>query len=233
MSKKLKFLVILLAFSTASVYAQDVQQDSLSTKKKLKNLTENFDVSGCLAFGSNYVELLGIKNSNNVGLYTEFAAFHKTGIGLAYYAYDDFSKEEYGRMRFVDLAYANQWKFFSLYAAFEYVWYDNFHDGQCIALYAIGDFNVKTWKFTVMPMFMYYPFFTENQYEVILSGKVTKTFLNDLDLYAAIWYDNLYEHYIYGGIGLQIRLPKGFYLSGNLLYKDRKFQPMANFGWRF
>ena len=220
--KQLKVLFMaMLLVATGSVYSQET------------GLTKDFTVNGCLQIGSNYAELLGIKCSDNFALYTEFSAFHKSGIGVAYYAYDDFSSEETGRVRFADLAYANQWGNFSLYAASEYGWYDNWHDGQWLMEYAICTYSLGTWAFEVAPMFMYFPNFSEGQYEFMAYGKVTKTFFNDWDVYATIWYDNIYQDHVYGAIGTKVRFPGNFYLGGNLLYKDRVITPVAAFGWRF
>lgn len=217
--KKLLLLVAATLIIATGSYAQE------------KGLTKDFTVNGCVQIGSNYAELLGIKNSENFAVYTEFSAFHKSGVGVAYYAYDDFSKEETGRVRFADLAYANQWGGFSLYVGSEYGWYDNWADGQWLMEYAICSYSVGTWSFEATPMFMYFPRFDENQFEFMVYGKVTKTFFENWDLSATVWYDN-YQG-VYGGLGTKIRFPGNFYLGGTLLYKDNVLSPMAAFGWRF
>ena len=218
MKKLLLLVAATLAIATMS-YAQK------------KSLTKDFTVNGCLQIGSNYVDLLGIKNSDTIALYTEFSVFHSCGVGVAYYAYDDFSKGETGRSRFVDIAYANQWGNFSLYTAAEVGWYDNWADGQWFMEYAICSYSVGTWSFETAPMFMYFPRFDENQFEFMVYGKVTKTFFENWDLSATVWYDN-YQG-VYCGLGTKIRFPGNFYLGGTLLYKDNVLSPMAAFGWRF
>ena len=221
MKNFIKFQIVVLAtlISVSYAYAQ-------------KSLTKDININGCIQIGSNYAELLGIKNSENFAIYTEFSVFHKTGVGVAYYAYDDFSEEETGRVRFIDLAYANQWGDFSMYAATEYGWYDNWAEGKWLMEYAICGYSLGTWALEVTPMLTYFPNFSEDQYEIMIYGKVTKTFLNDWDVYGTVWYDNVYQGF-YGAVGTKFHFPHKFYLGGILLYKDDNIGPMASFGWRF
>ena len=199
-----------------------------------QSLTKDFTVNGTLQTGANYLPLLGIHGSKNMALYTDLMAFHKSGFGVAYFAYDDFSKEETGRIRFVDAAYTGSWNNFSLYSAFEYVWYDNWSDGESVMPYAILTYAPNSWSYEVAPMLTYFPHFSENKYEFTAYAKVTKTVLKDVDIHATVWYDNVYEDHFYGAVGLKVNLPSNFYIMGNLLYKEGdKFTPFINVGWKF
>ena len=198
-----------------------------------QSLTEDVTVSGAVQVGGNYWDLLGIHATENVALYTTVMAQHKSGFGAAYFAYDDFSKEEMGRIRFFDALYTHTWENVSLYSAFEYVYYDNWHDGECVMPYAIVTLSNGTWAYEVAPMFTYFPHFDEDQCEFTAYAKVKKNIFKDVDLHATVWYDNIYKDHFYGAIGAQLSLPKDFYISCNALYKDKEFVPFISLGWRF
>jgi len=198
-----------------------------------QSLTKDVIVSGAIQVGGNYWDLLGIHATENIALYTTVMAQHKSGFGVAYFAYDDFSKEEMGRIRFFDALYTHAWENVSLYSAFEYVYYDNWHDGECVMPYAIVTLTSGTWAYEVAPMLTYFPHFSEDNYEFTCYAKVKKNIFKDIDLHATVWYDNIYKDHFYGAIGAQLSLPKDFYIGCNALYKDDEFVPFVSLGWRF
>ncbi len=206
---------------------------SLASVVNAQSLTKDVTVSGAIQVGGNYWDLLGIHATENVALYTTVMAQHKSGFGAAYFAYDDFSKEEMGRIRFFDALYAYSWENLSLYSAFEYVYYDNWHDGECVMPYAIVTLTSGSWAYEVAPMLTYFPHFDENKYEFTAYAKVKKNLFKDIDLHLTVWYDNIYEDHFYGAAGIQLRLPKDFYVACNTLYKDNEFVPFVSLGWRF
>ena len=217
--KKFKFIfVVVFAFMASVANAQ---------------LTKDITVSGVIQVGGNYSELLGIHSTKNVALYTTVMAQHKSGFGVAYFAYDDFSKEEMGRVRFFDALYTKVWENFFLYSAFEYVYYDNWHDGECVMPYAILTYTQGTWAYEVAPMLTYFPHFDEDKVEFTTYVKLKKNILKDIDLHATVWYDNVYKDHFYGAIGARLSLPKNFYVSCNALYRDDEFVPFVSLGWRF
>lgn len=217
--KKFRFIfVVVFAFMASVANAQ---------------LTKDVTVSGAIQVGGNYWDLLGIHATENVALYTTVMAQHKSGFGAAYFSYDDFSKEEMGRIRFFDALYTHAWENVFLYGAFEYVYYDNWHDGECIMPYAIVTLTHGTWAYEVAPMLTYFPHFDEDKVEFTAYAKVKKNIFKDIDLHATVWYDNIYKDHFYGAIGAQLKLPKDFYVSCNALYKDREFVPFVSLGWRF
>ena len=219
-----RFLMVLLVLVTAVRLA--AAQD--------EGIMKDFTVSGDLRMGANYLPLFGIHASENMALYTELMAIHKSGFGVGYFAFDDFSKEAFGRIRFVDALYTKTWGKFSMYGAMEYVWYDNNKNGGCVMPYAIGTYTHNSWSFQIGNMVTYFPHRQEDKYEFTMYGKIMKNVFRDIDMHMTIWYDNLYNanSHFYGAAGLKVSLPKGFYVMSTLLYRE-KAECLLNFGWRF
>ena len=220
--KKIVFFLIAFISSSFKVNAQ-------------KGITKDFTIQGDLRLGANYLPLPGVYASKNMMLYTEIMAIHKTGLGIGYYAFDDFTKEATGRIRYVDAVYDKKWKNYSLYSAARYLWYDNYSEGNCWKAYVIGTYKYNTWSFQFTPMFTYLPHKDTDKYGFMAYGKVMKDIFKDVNVYATIWYDNLYNAntHFYGVIGSTIAFPKSFYLTGNLLIKDKKAVFLLNVGWKF
>lgn len=230
--KKLLIFAMVALFSTTCICAQEADLTSQDD-----GLTKDFTVSGTVQIGSNYTPLLGIKLSENFALYTEVSAFHKSGLGVAYFAFDDFCKDSLnltGRTRFIDLAYAKPFgeKVF-MYSAMEYVWYDNWKDGESLMPYVIVTYTPNTWSYEGAAMLTYFPHFDEDKYEVTAYGKVTKTLWKDLEINVTGYYDSIYKDHFYGSLGAKVNLPSGFFVTGNLLYRDSDLSPFVNLGWNF
>ena len=198
-----------------------------------KNFTNDVIVSGAIEIGGNYWEQFGRHATGNVALYSEIYAVHKSGFGIAYFAYDDFSTEKIGRLRLFDAFYSYTWENAALYTALEYISYDNWHDGVSIMPYTIATLSYGTWSYEVAPMLICFPHFDQNKYEFIAYGKIKKNILRDIDIHATLWYDNMYEKHFYGAVGAELNLPKDWYIKTNLLYRDEKFTPFISLGWRF
>ena len=198
-----------------------------------EGIMKDFVVSGDLRMGDNYLPLFGIHASENVALYTELIAIHKSGFGIGYFAFDDFSEEAFGRIRFVDALYTKSWGKVSLYTAMEYVWYDN-SDVECVMPYVIGTYAHNSWSFQVANMVTYFPHSSGEKYEFTMYGKVMKNIFKDIDLHVTVWYDNLYNanSHFYGAAGVKVSLPRGFYVMGTLLHRE-KTECLLNFGWHF
>lgn len=221
--KRLIYVLVAMSIATGSVMAQG------------QGLTSDISISGDIRTGANYIPLLGICASDNVMLYTEVIAVHKSGFGAGYFAFDDFSNEVMGRIRFVDLLYTKSWEKFSLYTAMEYLWYDNDKNGECVMPYVIGDYNCGTWTYEVATMLTCFLHNETERYEFTTYLKVKKTLFEDLDLHATVWYDNLYNDnsHFYAGVGATLNLPKNFYVMGNALYKSNEVRFFLNLGWKF
>lgn len=219
MEKRIIFALVAL-FTTVCVYSQD------------DCLMKDFTVSGTVQVGSNYAPLFGVELSENFALYTEVSMFHKSGIGIGYFAFDDFCKDNLtGRTRFIDLAYTRPFGDVFLYSAVEYVWYDNWAEGESLMPYAIVSYTPNTWSYEAAAMMTYFPHFDMDKYEFTAYGKVTKSW-RGLDLSAILYYDSVYEDHFYGGLRAQLNMPKRFYVSGNLLYKS-DLHAFVNLGWKF
>ena len=210
-----KHLLLLLVFIT-----------SVRLGAQNEGITKDFVVSGDLRFGANYLPLFGIHASENVALYTELMAIHKSGWGVGYFAFDDFMES---RIRFVDALYTNSWGNASLYAAMEYVWYDN-SDAICLMPYIIGTYTSGSWAFQAANMMSYFPRSSGEKYEFTMYGKVMKNMFKDVDAHITVWYDT--NSHFYGAAGIKVSLPKGFYVMGTLLYRE-KTECLLNFGWHF
>lgn len=220
--KKILLLFVVLSINLINVSAQE------------KSIMDDVTVSGLIQTGSSYLGLVGVHPTENMTLYTEFYAFHKTGIGLCYFSLDDFSSEKTGRIRFFDLAYTKKWNNnLSIFAAAEYYFYDNWKDGKAIKQYTKLAYNNNGWLYEVTPVFRFFPELSEDKFEVTAYLKVKKSLFKDLSVLGQIWYDNVYKDHFYGTISAQVNLPKNFYLMGNLLYRDRKVTPLLNLGWKF
>ncbi len=143
-----------------------IMSASMATAQTNDGQTDDIIVSGAIQVGANYWDLFGIHATENVALYTEVMAIHKSGFGLGYFAYDDFSKEEMGRLRFFDALYTTTiGENVALYSAFEYVTYDNWHDGESFMPYAIVTYNKGLWSYEVAPMLAYFPHFDTDKVE--------------------------------------------------------------------
>ena len=213
----MKRIILLLVFITSALClsAQD-------------GIMKDFEISGDLRMGSNYLPLFGIHASENVALYTELMAIHKSGLGVGYFAFDDFMES---RIRFVDVLYTNSWGKASLYGAMEYVWYDN-SDAICLMPYIIGTYTSGSWAFQAANMMSCFPRSSEGKYEFTAYAKVMKNIFKDIDLHVTVWYDSLYKSHFYGATGIKVSLPKGFYVMGTLLHRENT-ECLVNFGWHF
>ena len=207
---------------------------SISVNAQKKSIMDDVTVSGLLQTGSSYLGLVGIHPTENMTFYTEFYAFHKTGVGLCYFSLDDFSSEKTGRIRFFDLAYAKKWdNNLSIFTAVEYYFYDNWKDGKAFKQYTKLAYTKNGWMYEVAPVFRFFPEFNEDKFELTAYLKVKKNLFKDFSILGQIWYDNVYKDLFYGTVSAQVDLPKNFYLMGNLLYRDRKVTSLLNLGWRF
>lgn len=197
-----------------------------------KSIMDDITIKGDIRFGGNYWAFVGIHGTENVALYTDFTALHKSGFGIRYMAYDDFSKEEKGRVRFFDAAYTHTFENLSIYGAFEYISFDNWHDGERIRPYATINYQLKQWNIGTGAIYNYCPHLDKKN-EIMFYTKVGRPLLKELDLNLTVWYDNLYKDNFYGDVCARLQLPKKFYLKCDVLYRDRKVTPFISIGWQF
>jgi hypothetical protein len=232
--KKLICFVVLLSVVTII----QAQTDSLVSVKSKKDsipwfkraLTLNTE----LRLGNNYSDLFGAKLTKNIALFSVLDVSHdKSGVGVALYRLDDFSKEQCGRIGFVDLYWAGvPVKNLFLYAAAEYGWWDNWRDGQFWSGYTILEYSLKRWSFMAAPIYIYYDRLGDHQF--MFKGQVSCEVVDGFSLRVAGWYDNLYQSSagFYGAVGLTLKLPANTYFQADLLLKE-KIDFALGFGWKF
>ena len=219
MRKLKKILIIVLGIIPILAHAQ-------------KSIMDDITIKGDIRFGGNYWAFVGTHGTENPALYTDFIAQHKSGFCIRYIAYDDFTKEEKGRVRFFDAAYTHTWKNLSIYGALEYISFDNWHNGERIRPYATLNYLLKQWNIGNGVIYNYCPHLDKKN-ELMLYAKVGKTVLKDLNLSLTVWYDNIYKDNFYGDVCARLQMPKKLYLKCDVLYRDRKVTPFISIGWQF
>lgn len=224
--KKMKQIIVFLSVLCLS-FSVDAQESSWFEKK----LTLSFNSQ----FGTNYTPIYGVRSTKNLAAYMMADVAHTSGFGVGLYRYDDFSSEETGKLGFVDFYWAGSLtKNLSLYAAAEYCWWDNWSDGRCWSPYAILSYQLKSWTFTAMPLYVYYDRLSEDNKQFIFKLEISKEIFQGTSVRVASWYDNMNNNKFHYAAGITQSLPANTYLSVDGILRPGGENFIAwGFGWKF
>ncbi|MEI6426042.1 MAG: hypothetical protein WCO66_01680 [Candidatus Absconditabacteria bacterium] len=181
--------------------------------------------------GSNYAPLFGAVLSNDFGIYIA-AEIQDTisGFGVGGYRLDNFGTDKSGRVGFIDLYWSKKiTQHFTLLAALENGWFDNWKEGQFICPYTILSFKTNVVDFNVAPMYCYYP--KTKTDEFVFRAQVKKEVIKGTEVQFTGWYHSALDSHYYASIGVKQQFPKNIYLQGDLLYKEAEFSPLLRLGF--
>lgn len=193
----------------------------------------NFNLTGDFRTGSGFAPLFGLKTSNDWSVYYAVdVQSKKTGLGVGAYRFDDFQKTDNGRIGFLDLYWSgNLSKKVSLYGAVEYGFFDNDKSLSYWCPYTILNFNASFVQIDIAPMYCYYDKLKSDQF--VFRLRTVKEIYKGGTLRLSGWYNNLLTHKFYSAVGFTQRLPKNFYLQGDVLFREKKTQSLLCLGYKF
>ncbi|GHV27784.1 hypothetical protein FACS1894176_09990 [Bacteroidia bacterium] len=219
--KRILFFVAIALVSYNVVSAQD----TTSVKSSLT-------LSGDVRTGSGYAPLFGLKTSDKWSAYYMVDVQHSSGLGIGGYRMTDFQQEGLGKLAFFDLYWSgNLSKNLSLYGAVEYGFFDNDNQMSFWCPYVILFWSNPVVNVNFSPMYCYYDKLKSD--EIIVRLQATKALCKNTEIQLSGWYDNTLNKKFYGAVGITQKLPKNFYVQGDLLFREGESLPMINLGYKF
>jgi hypothetical protein len=157
---------------------------------------------------------------------------HSSGFGIGAYRITDFQKEGLGRIGFFDLYWSgNIAKNLSMYTAVEYGFFDNNNQLSFICPYTIICLNTSIFSLDVSPMYCYYDKQKSDQF--VSRIRIVKEIYKGTTIRLSGWYNNVLQNKFYTAFGVTQKLPRNFYLQGDILFREKKTQPMLSLGYKF
>lgn len=196
------------------------------------NAEEKVKVSADIRTGSGFAPLFGLKTSDSWTTFCSIDVQHESGFGIGGYRIDDFKEDGMGRIGFFDIYWGGKFsKNSSLYSAVEYGFFDNNKQMSFICPYVIWSINTKVASINLSPMYCYYD--KQNDDQFVFRAQMIKEVYKGGILKLSGWYNNALNHKFYGAIGFTQKLPKNFYLQGDMLvFREGKIQPMLSIGYK-